>query len=89
MMFRFAPYQLGGFGIAMAIIWLIFAVAILVGLIWFIVWAIRQMSRPSTPRTLPAAQGTAGPAAEILQQRYARGEITREQYMQMLEDLKK
>jgi putative membrane protein len=33
------------------------------------------------------SRGTSGRALEILQERYARGEITREQYEQMKQDL--
>jgi putative membrane protein len=59
---------------------LLFNLAILAGIVVLIVWAVRRFtggaSTPSfqTPR-------------EILQARYARGEITREQYQQMLQDL--
>ncbi len=64
-----------------AVIWL----ALLVGVILLIVYGIRRLSRGSS--SAPASQKST--AKEILQERYARGEITRDQYQQMLEDLGK
>lgn len=64
-----------------AILWL----AVLVGLILLIIWAIRRLSHGSSSAVTPPKPT----AKEILQERYARGEITREQYQQMLEDLSK
>jgi putative membrane protein len=70
----------GGFGLwgwVGLILNLIFWVGLIVGLVVLIVWAIRRAR-------VPAATGPYGsgqPAArDILQARYARGEITREQY---------
>ena len=70
-------YGMMGFGL----VGLLFNLLIVVGVVVLIVWAVRRFSAGShdvshtqTPR-------------EILQARYARGEITREQYQQMLSDL--
>ncbi len=52
--------------------------AVIVGLI---VWAVRSSSTGSRER---APERT---AREILDARYARGEITREQYQEMLKDM--
>ena len=54
--------------------------AILVGIVVLVVWAVKRFtsSGPSASVQNPR---------EILQARYARGEITREQYHQMLQDL--
>ncbi|GAP15695.1 protein containg short C-terminal domain [Longilinea arvoryzae] len=75
----------GGFGwigmILGAVIWL----ALLVGIILLIVYGIRRLSRGSSSAT----SSSKSTAKEILQERYARGEVTREQYQQMLEDLGK
>ncbi|MGE5248662.1 MAG: SHOCT domain-containing protein [Bacteroidota bacterium] len=61
---------------------MLFSALIIAGIVVLIVWAVRRSSdwgnRPTggqTPR-------------EIAQARYARGEITREQYQQLLDDLK-
>jgi uncharacterized membrane protein len=58
-------------------------------LILLVVWGIRQMSRSSGHSNIvqPGPGGLS--AREILQVRYARGEITREQYQQMLADIEK
>lgn len=64
----------------------IIGLAILVGLILLIVWAVRRLSGGTNMATqVQPAFGKPTPK-EILQARYARGEITREQYLQMLED---
>jgi putative membrane protein len=54
--------------------------AILIGIVVLIVWAVKRFTSngPSASSQTPR---------EILQARYARGEITREQYQQMLQDL--
>ncbi len=64
------------------LIGLLFNALIIAGVVVLVVWAVRRFSIPGnhlasgqTPR-------------EIVQTRYARGEITREQYQQMLDDLK-
>jgi putative membrane protein len=69
--------MMGGFGW----IGLIFNLVILIGIVMLIVWAVNRFSNgwnQSTKNQSPR---------EILQARYARGEITREQYQQMMNDL--
>ncbi len=63
-------------GIVMLVFWLL----VLAGLGLVVLWFVRQI-RPGE-----AAAGRSR-ALEILQERYARGEITREQYEQMRRDL--
>lgn len=70
----------GGFGL----IGLLFNLAIIVGVVVLIVWAVKRFSSGTTSWNQSA--GNQSPR-EILQARYARGEITREQYQQMLSDL--
>ena len=70
----------GGMGLFGGWIGLIFNLALIVGLVILIVWAVKRFTSGNvsfggqTPR-------------EVLQARYARGEITRDQYQQMLSDL--
>ena len=70
----------GGMGLLGGLIGLIFNLAIVIGIVVLIVWAVKRFSSGNlstggqTPR-------------EILQTRYARGEITRDQYQQLLSDL--
>ena len=68
----------------------IVTLAILVGLIVLVIWAVRRLSYGSTvgSQTMTGGQAGAG-ARDILQMRYARGEITREQYQQMLSDIER
>ncbi len=54
--------------------------AILIGIVVLIVWAVKRFTSSG-----PSASGQT--PREILQARYARGEITRDQYQQMLQDL--
>ncbi len=69
--------MMGGFGL----LGLLFNAVIIVGIVVLVVWAVKRF-------TAPGNQPTGGQSArEILQARYARGEITREQYQQMLGDL--
>ncbi|HWQ04790.1 MAG TPA: SHOCT domain-containing protein [Longilinea sp.] len=67
----------------------ILGLVVLVGLLLLIVWGVRRMSGGTNfANQVPLAPGQPTPK-EILQARYASGEITREQYKEMLEDLGK
>jgi putative membrane protein len=59
---------------------LIFNLAILIGIVTLVVWAVKRFTSSTGS---PATQTP----REILKTRYARGEITRDQYQQMLNDL--
>lgn len=74
----FGMYGFGGMGL----IGLIFNLAILIGIVILIVWAVKRFNSGS-----PVPGASAQTPREILQSRYARGEITRDQYQQMLSDL--
>ncbi len=74
---------MGPYGWIGMIISLVFTVVILGGLVWLVIWAVRRSGTGNFPGNPPA--GTS--PKEIAQMRYARGEITREQYQQLLEDL--
>jgi len=67
----------------------ILGLAILVGLILLVVWAVRRLSGgTSTSNKVLPESGKPNPK-QILQARYTSGEITKEQYLQMLEDIGK
>lgn len=74
----------GGFGLLGGLLSLIINIGVIVGIIFLVVWAVRKFS--SNGLNLNQGGPTQSPR-EILQTRYARGEITREQYQQMLTDL--
>jgi putative membrane protein len=75
-----------GFGMmgGLGLIGLIFNIVISVGIVILVVWAVRWFTGGTTNWNQPS--GNQSPR-EILQARYARGEITRDQYQQMLNDL--
>ena len=82
----------GGFGTFGAWGWIaliiqsVFWLALIAGIVLLIVFAIRRSNRTSASiSTYPVSSQSA--AKEILQARYVRGEITREQYQEMLDDL--
>jgi putative membrane protein len=79
-------FGMGGYGL-FGIINLVFTLAVLAGFALLAVWAVRRFTSGG------GTTGSAGRSSadltprEIVQQRYARGEITREQYKSMLDDL--
>jgi len=81
----------GPFGWIGAIIGVLITIAIVVALVWLVVWAIRSISgrqnHHMVQQNLPAAGTGAQTAKEIAQTRYAKGEINREEYQQILADL--
>lgn len=74
--------NLGAWGWLGMILNMVFWLGLLVALTALVVWAIRhaQTSTVSNNMEQPMAK-------EILQARYARGEITRDQYKQILDNL--
>ncbi len=80
-----------GFGfweIAIVIVVALIVVALIIGAIFLLVWAFRRPgSAPMAPGSGPAGSGRT--ALQIAQERYARGEINREDYMQIVSDLQK
>jgi putative membrane protein len=67
-------------GYGFGLVGLIFNLALIAGMVILIVWAVRRFSGGTI------SSGGQTPR-EILQTRYARGEITRDQYQQMLKDV--
>jgi putative membrane protein len=70
----------GGMGLFGGWIGLLFNLAIIIGIVILVVWAVKRFTSGSV------SSGGQTPR-EILQARYARGEITRDQYQQILLDL--
>ena len=77
----------GGFGLIGMLFNLVLTVGFLIVLVFLAVWLWRRFNLTNRTITLSHPAGPAASAKEILQMRYARGEITREQYQQMLADL--
>jgi len=82
-------YWFGSYGWIWMIVNAVFWLAVIGGLVWLVIWAARRSSSGQAGNYLPGMQGTGigQSAKDIAQMRYARGEITREQYQQLLEDL--
>jgi putative membrane protein len=61
---------------------------ILIGLVLLVIWAVRRITSSQSGSAFSGGHGSGLSAArEILQTRYARGEISREEYQRMLEDI--
>ncbi len=77
-----------GFGVMMlgGLLSVVFLVIIIVAAIWLIAMIARGGSVVN-PRLIPPAAPAGQTPLDILQMRYARGEITKEQYEQMKRDL--
>jgi len=84
-------FGFGGFGtlgwIGM-ILNLIITIGVIVGIVLLVVWLLRRMGSqdPSGYQTHGGTGNLPSPK-EIVQARYARGEIGREEYQQLLSDL--
>ena len=78
----------GGFGLIGLVLNLVFTVGLIVGLVLLIAWLWHRVNLNGRALTVPQVHAEAGASPkEILQVRYVQGEITREQYQQMLADL--
>lgn len=79
----------GGYGLLGGIIGLVFNIVILAGIVLLVVWAVKQFSgRDTAVTTFGTGQTVPTPSArEILATRYAKGEISREEYQSMLQDI--
>ncbi len=73
-----------GWGWLMLFVSLIFLAGIIIASIFLVIWAVRRIR--STAITASNSNGYPT-AKEILQARFARGEITREQFELMLNDI--
>ncbi|MER3421034.1 MAG: hypothetical protein C4290_11150 [Chloroflexota bacterium] len=73
---------MGGWGGTVSPWWaalsVVFSLLVLAGIGLLVAWSVRHLA---------AGMGSSRRALEILQERYARGELTREQYEQMRRDL--
>ncbi len=75
----------GGMGWIGMILMLVITIGVIIGLVLLVMWAVRRTG--SNP-TQPGSQILAGqPARDIAQARYAKGEINREEYQQIVSDL--
>ena len=79
---------MGSWGLFGGLFSLILTVGLLVGLVFLGIWFWRRLSPPQGSGTWAQPSATRQPSAlDVLQARYARGELTREEYQGMLQDL--
>ena len=71
----------GGYGVVHMIFW----VVILIAIIAAVVWLVRSMATPGGHHHLSPPKRSAG--LEVLEERYARGEINRDEYLQKKKDI--
>ena len=77
MMWGWPMMGFGGFGM---IFGFIFFVAILIGIIFLIIWLVKRSGLSTT-------NSTSTKHIEVLKERYAKGDLTKEQYESMKKDL--
>jgi len=78
----------GTYGWAGGLIGLLLNIGILAGIVLLIVWAARQFTRSGTSAGDSSSSSPQPRSArEVLDLRYAKGELTREEYLAMVEDL--
>ncbi|GIK37045.1 MAG: hypothetical protein BroJett011_08780 [Chloroflexota bacterium] len=77
----------GSFGLMGGLIGLLFNIAVLVGIVLLVVWAVQKVSRSTHSGASTTAPSQVLSAREILDIRYARGELTREEYQTRLSDI--
>lgn len=81
-LFRDGVGYFGGFFVIGLVLKLAWAIAV----VWFVVWVVKSILKANKAAALPAV--TNDKSIAIVKERYAKGEITKEQYDQLLADLK-
>jgi len=81
-------YGFGGLGLIGMILNLVITIGVIVGIVLLVVWLARRLGSEGGALQAGHRSRAGQPSPhEILQTRYASGEITRDQYQQMLSDL--
>ena len=75
----------GGFGWIGMILGLVIMIALITGFVILVIWAIRRMSGNTNHIQYPVSKELT--AKDIAKARYAKGEISREEYQQLLSDI--
>ncbi len=83
-----SPFGFGFWNIIIVIVVALIVLALIIGAIFLIVWAFRRPGSTSSITVSGPAVGSRTPL-QIAQERYARGEINREEYLQIVSDLQK
>jgi putative membrane protein len=75
----------GGYGGIGMILNLVITIVVIIGLVLLVVWAVRHMNGSHIQSSSQNISGQS--ARDIAQIRYAKGEISREEYQKILSDL--
>jgi putative membrane protein len=75
---------MGNWPLGIALLWLAIVLVVVGLVVAALVWAARSVGSSGSQRTTGSPSS---PAREVLDQRYARGEISREEYLQSRRDL--
>ena len=75
----------GSFGWIGMILGLVIMIALITGFVILVIWAIRRMSGNSNHIQYPVSKELT--AKDIAKARYAKGEISREEFQQLLSDM--
>jgi len=78
-------YGYGGYGFGL--IHMIFWVVILIAVVVAVVWMVRSMMAGGTDVDSNAPTPRRSPGLDVLEERYARGEINRDEYLQKKRDI--
>lgn len=81
-LYRNGAGNFGGFFVIGIFLKLAWAIAV----VWFVVWVVKSITKANKAAALPAV--TNDKSIAIVKERYAKGEITKEQYDQLVADLK-
>lgn len=82
---------LGGFsglGMAGSILNLVITVGLIIGTVWLVIWIVRRLSSNQNTGLSQSGSDSMKSPVDILKARYARGEVTRDEYQDILKDLK-
>ncbi len=80
MMGGYGGYGSYGFGIIHLVVWIV----ILVAIVALVVWLVRSLAAPGMHHHLPPRRSG---GLDVLEERYARGEINRDEYLQKKKDI--
>jgi uncharacterized membrane protein len=78
---------LGGMGLIGPLFGMLCGLVVLAILVILVIWLARRSSGHGSPVGPLTAGGSAASPKDVAKLRYSRGEITREQYLQLLADL--
>lgn len=76
--------MMGGWGYGYGPFHIIVWVIILIAIVALVVWLVRSLTAPGAHHQLPPRRSA---GLEVLEERYARGEINRDEYLQKKKDI--